>query len=305
MRILLPLMTITLLLTASACAARKKGFGADEPRAVKPAMPFVALAASPEGTCGIRQDATLWCWGHNARQGLGLGADTRVLHPQQVGPLLGVVAVAPGADHTCALRADKTLFCVGRNARGQLGNGKDQDSDLFVGVDGAWTSVAVGPAATCGVKADGSLWCWGAGEAPKSRAISLLPTRVDAATDWVAVDSTAVGRKADGTAATFGKLPKSSTDLRCAVHADGTLWCWGGDLIVGPNDDQVYTEAAPYKMSLDADWTSVTLGSEHACALKRNGRAYCWGANSYGQLGIDKGPGEISYQRWPAPVMMP
>jgi alpha-tubulin suppressor-like RCC1 family protein len=32
-------------------------------------------------------------------------------------------------------------------------------------------------------------------------------------------------------------------------------------------------------------FTSITVGAQHACALTADGRAYCWGDNSAGQLG--------------------
>ena len=291
-----------MLVTAS-CAARQRGFVADAPREERAVSPFVALAASPEGACAIRQDLTLWCWGHNARQGLGLGDDTRISRPEQVGPLTDVAAVAPGADHTCALRTDHSLYCIGRNAKGQLGNGSGSDSALFVRVVGDWRSVAVGPWATCAVKTDGTLWCWGGADAGAKRVGGSAPARIGDASDWASVDSTAIGRKTDGTATTFGTLSKAATDLHCAVHQDATLWCWGADLIVG--SDAVATEAAPYLMSRDADWSMVSTGSEHACALKINGHAYCWGANSFGQLGTGKSLSDVMFERWPVAVAMP
>lgn len=35
-----------------------------------------------------------------------------------------------------------------------------------------------------------------------------------------------------------------------------------------------------------ADWATVSVGAGHACALARDGRLACWGANDRGQLGI-------------------
>ncbi len=36
----------------------------------------------------------------------------------------------------------------------------------------------------------------------------------------------------------------------------------------------------------DCDWVAVEAGSEHTCAISRDGTLWCWGANASGQLGI-------------------
>jgi len=38
-----------------------------------------------------------------------------------------------------------------------------------------------------------------------------------------------------------------------------------------------------------SDWQSVSVGTEHTCAIKTNGDAYCWGSNQYGQLAVSRG----------------
>ena len=35
-----------------------------------------------------------------------------------------------------------------------------------------------------------------------------------------------------------------------------------------------------------SDWQSVSVGGGHTCALRTNGNAYCWGDNSFGQVGV-------------------
>ena len=35
-----------------------------------------------------------------------------------------------------------------------------------------------------------------------------------------------------------------------------------------------------------SDTSMITVGHDHACALKEGGVTYCWGSNSNGQLGL-------------------
>lgn len=298
MRLLL--VSLCFSAASTACSPRTRGLGVAQPQAESPAaQTFQSVTASAEGVCALRSDATLWCWGHNAHNSLGLGERSRILSPEQVGPLDQVVAVAPGSDHTCALRADRSLYCVGDNSQGQLGTGDTTSAAIFAQVEGSWQAVAVGTFTTCGIKIDGSLWCWGAGTAGK-RPSAQRPTRLGTETNWSGFESIAAGRKADGSVAMFGAVPKVLSDYHCAVHADKTLWCWGDDLIA---DGATYSAAAPYVMSQDTDWNTVTTGTEHACALKVDGRVFCWGANSFGQLGIGVGPDSTSYQRLPRELL--
>ncbi|MBI2235192.1 MAG: hypothetical protein HYU57_09490, partial [Micavibrio aeruginosavorus] len=73
----------------------------------------------------------------------------------------------------------------------------------------------------------------------------------------------------------------------CAVKTNGALYCWGSD-----SDGQLGNGAttgnqtSPVQESTAAtDWASVSVGATHTCAVKTNGTLYCWGDDTYGELG--------------------
>jgi alpha-tubulin suppressor-like RCC1 family protein len=56
-------------------------------------------------------------------------------------------------------------------------------------------------------------------------------------------------------------------------------------------------------------WAAVTVGKDHTCALDVNGRAYCWGSNEDGQLGVRQtgatcGSADEKYSCSPNPVLV-
>ena len=46
-------------------------------------------------------------------------------------------------------------------------------------------------------------------------------------------------------------------------------------------------------LAFGGDLDVVSPGAAHTCALDAEGRAYCWGDNSDGQLGLPAGPPEL------------
>jgi len=75
----------------------------------------------------------------------------------------------------------------------------------------------------------------------------------------------------------------------CAVDTDGTLWCWGyaaGVLRGYLGDGTTNGSSTPVQVGTDVDWSVVSAGSNHSCAIKTNGTLYCWGSNFRGQLGL-------------------
>ena len=79
----------------------------------------------------------------------------------------------------------------------------------------------------------------------------------------------------------------SPVHFACALTIGGQPWCWGGQLPdqqFGVGEDDVNV-AVPTNLDTDLVFDSLSVGSDHACALDAAGQAYCWGGNVNGQLG--------------------
>jgi len=125
---------------------------------------WVDVSAGTTHTCAVRMDGSLWCWGSNALDQLGLGpaGPARATSPTRVGTESGWSQVSAGAFRTCAVRADGTLWCWGANGLGELGVGDTMDRDVptRVGTESTWTFVQTRAIHTCGLLAR-RLMCWG------------------------------------------------------------------------------------------------------------------------------------------------
>ncbi|MFZ0325103.1 MAG: hypothetical protein WAN48_13370, partial [Actinomycetes bacterium] len=94
----------------------------------------------------------------------------------------------------------------------------------------------------------------------------------------------------------------------CAVDTLGRAYCWGADHFgqLGAGSRVRHYRLRPIAVDRTGALsgkmlTGINAGTFHTCALSRAGRAYCWGANGYGQLGT----GTTTDQRVPAAVKGP
>ena len=243
---------------------------------------WVSLTAGDFHTCGVRGTHTAWCWGENDAGQLGtrtnLATPTPNPAPIQVGSAVDWVALAAGHWHTCGVKLDGTLWCWGDNQYGQLGSDADALQDpgpTQVGTDTDWTSVTAGGLHTCALKADHTLWCWG--DNPYGQ------LGVDTGTGTQAAQPTPV--QVDGSWASVA----AGDRFTCGTRSEGTLWCWGrndhGQLAEPTNLGTDTPNPHPAQVGGDTDWAGLAPGVEHACAVKSDGTAWCWGDPYRGELG--------------------
>jgi alpha-tubulin suppressor-like RCC1 family protein len=81
----------------------------------------------------------------------------------------------------------------------------------------------------------------------------------------------------------------------CARRSTGRLFCWGasGNGQLGNGNAANQIEMTPDQVAGNrTDWTRVSAGGYHTCARRSNGRLFCWGTNTDGQLGTGGGPSD-------------
>ncbi len=73
----------------------------------------------------------------------------------------------------------------------------------------------------------------------------------------------------------------------CAVVADGSVRCWGGNSLGQLGDGTTVDRLVPVSLTGPVfEATAIAAGGEHSCALLPSGYLRCWGSNARGQLGL-------------------
>jgi alpha-tubulin suppressor-like RCC1 family protein len=182
--------------------------------------------------------------------------------------------VSAGGEYTCVRLPDGTAQCAGRNQFGQHGNGTVNNSSVLDPVSSLTTAtqVVAGDEFACALLGDGTARCWGLGESGQ---------RGDGTFDTFALEPVAVGglTGAVAVAAGYGHA--------CALLADATMRCWGGNGEGELGNGTTASPGTPQPVTVSGitSATAMTTGAYHSCAVLGNGTLRCWGRNGQGQLG--------------------
>ena len=142
------------------------------------------------------------------------------------------------------------------------------------------TQIAVGGVFACVLDATGAVYCWGYNDYGQlgdgsTASYSSVP---------VAVDTSGVLAGKTLTQITAG------WNQACALDSTGTAYCWGGDDFGELGNNSAVSSNIPVTVDSSGvlagkPLTQIAAGWYHTCALDSTGAAYCWGDNTYGDLG--------------------
>jgi alpha-tubulin suppressor-like RCC1 family protein len=148
------------------------------------------------------------------------------------------------------------------------------------------TAVAAGGSFSCALTVDKKTICWGQnnqGQVSPAPALDTLAigfgqlngcgVAVQRATCW----GSSITQVKDEIPNILVKEVSMGVGPVCAVALDGRIVCWGsGGLCLSAQ-----CETAP-----DGPFVHVTTGGSHACGLRENGTAVCFGGNEKGELNV-------------------
>jgi alpha-tubulin suppressor-like RCC1 family protein len=252
------------------------------------------VSAGTSYACAVANDDSLWCWGSNAEGQFGNGSQTGGASPAAVAPGLSVASLATGFAHTCVTTPAGELYCWGLNNTSQVGPEDDGTDRRFltperVGPPSGWLSVSAGAGHTCAVREGGELYCWGSNafsEIGERESEDDSPEQYDGfGVDLSVPLVTPSGRPWKGVSC--------GSFHTCGLDDTGELACWGdnhsGQLGVeqssaGPFGFLESSSPAPVE-GTPGPWRDVSAGGAHTCAVRSTGELFCWGDNTFGQLG--------------------
>ncbi len=253
--------------------------------------PFWQISAGYSQTCAVSLDKKAYCWGGNSRGQLGNDSSSDSSTPVAVsdaGVLSGkpIKQISAGWWHSCVIAFDGKAYCWGYNNRGQLGNGSNSNSNVPVAVNDSGVlsgktikQISAGREHICAIAFDGKAYCWGSNDRGQlgngSNSNSNVP---------VAVNDSGVLSGKDI------KQISAGSYHTCAVTSDNKAYCWGasftGQLGNGSSSNSNVPVAVNDSGVLSGkDIRQISAGNYHTCAAASDNKAYCWGANSNGQLG--------------------
>lgn len=229
---------------------------------------FNTIAAGPTETCALTLGGRLYCAGadYGDRGAAPFGPELPFAM-LTIGGLFG-----PGATHACALTGEGAAYCWGNNTSGQLGTGDTQrgSEPAPVAGDHRFQTIVAGGSHTCALTLDHQAFCWGdgtQGQLGSATGGSLLPVAVETSVRFTALEA---GRR-----------------HTCALTAEGRGYCWGDNELGELGRGGAWGTGSAMPMAVAGDHLFEMLGSRatHVCGLRQDGRVYCWGDNTLGQLG--------------------
>lgn len=241
---------------------------------------WTSVSTAPDVSVALKKDGSLWVWGNNVREALGVGktVNSAVYVPTRVGKDTDWVSATASQHMVLAIKKDGSLWIWGRKGGSAIfGVPVTEDvvtSPQRVGNDNDWAGINVhnrhGDATVIATKKDGSLWAWGSNRAGKlgtgSKDNPVTPFKLNIP---ASVRGMAIG-----------------TDHTILIKADGSLIHAGNFLKnIEVKSGQISNSLQFIPLAIQGKWVSVHKGMNFTLLQNEKGELWAFGTNEKGQLG--------------------
>ncbi|WP_161522234.1 RCC1 domain-containing protein [Bifidobacterium xylocopae] len=272
-----------------------------------PNTTWKTVSAGELYSIGIASDGHAYSWGKNDRGELGDGSSASKNTPVRVKDPAGHPnttwkAVSAGFSHSLGIASDGHAYGWGSNSSGELGNGSNGTSSSDYSVDKntpvpvkdpaghpntTWKTVSAGYYLSLGIDSDGHAYGWGWNSEGQVGDGSKNTGPGDSSAD----KNTPVRVKDPAPNTIWKAISAGGGSHSLALDSDGHAYGWGfgsrGQLGTG---SVVRYSTKPVRVKDPAPnttWTSISAGEDHSLGIS-DGKAYAWGDNGQGQLGVSK-----------------
>jgi alpha-tubulin suppressor-like RCC1 family protein len=243
---------------------------------VKPKLVYglddaIMIAARHDGTCAVRENGSVICWGTVSAFSIYSKVDV-------ARGLSGVKRIAMANEHVCALLESGKVTCTGSD----------------VEVEGA-VDLAASENGVCALLSTGRIVCWafehGSAQARPPKVVAGIESaRILAVREQGGCAILASGALAcwDEAGAREGPIPRArdlamGASHACAIDATDRLACWGqnpfGQLGAGTRDEIAGgASSGVARPDAPGPFVRVAVSDNSSCGLLDDGRLYCWGA---------------------------
>jgi len=251
------------------------------PAAVRGGHRFASVTTGTAHSCAVTHNGETYCWGWNEFGQLGTGSSVSMtIEPILVADDLRFGSVTGSYGHTCGATLSGAGYCWGLNHSGQLGDGTTIQRWIPTPINGnlRFRLVSAGDNGihTCGLTQDGKSYCWG------------LNGNGILGNEDAAINSTHTTPIPAAGSLRFISL-EAGGNHNCGLTSGRAAYCWGhnsGGQLGNGTSGWATSGPTPVRVSGGLKFNEISAGSGHTCGVTVNHKAYCWGSNSYGELGI-------------------
>jgi alpha-tubulin suppressor-like RCC1 family protein len=239
---------------------------------------FCQISSGPYWSSAIDKNGRAWGWGDNFFGQLGNNAVLSQRTPVSVlGAIKTFCQISCGDNHTVAIDKNGRAWGWGYNSVGQLGNNSLISQRTPVSVLGAvktFCQIAAKLLNTVAVDKNGRTWVWGSASnsGTDSDAYKYTPKSIGGAVKTFCQIFTGSG---------------GNSKHGAGIDKNGRAWGWGynNNGQVGINTTGFVVDSPNSVLGAVKTFCKISGGGSHTSAIDKNGRAWGWGYNLYGQLG--------------------